>query len=141
MKTELNAQIGVCTPDDLIADTNPALSVVMIKATGPIKRGAVLTGTAGAAQAVASSALDASKSVFIACDAEEATGECVIQAYRAGNFNASVVEAATNYTLTAADIEVLRGKGIIISYPAKDIPEAEDSSETEDSDDSGDGNS
>ena len=33
MKTELNAQIGVCTPDDLIADTNPALSVVMIKAT------------------------------------------------------------------------------------------------------------
>ena len=120
MKTELNAQIGVCTPDDLIADTNPALSVVMIKATGPIKRGAVLT------------------------DAEEATGDCVIQAYRAGNFNASVVEAATNYTLTAADIEVLRGKGIIISYPAKDIPEAEDSSETEDSDDSsdtGDGNS
>ncbi len=116
MAKNLNEVIGTMTYDGLIVSNEPVADVVTISLTaaGALVRGTVVTGTAGAALAPVAAALDASKATYILADDVDA-GATTATAYRTGHFAANKLITNGTYALTAADKEVLRKSGILVS--------------------------
>ena len=114
----MNETIGSVAYDGLIAGNIPVADVVTISlaAAGKVlKRGTVVTGTAGEALAPVAAALDASKATYILADDVDATEATVATAYRTGHFVANKLHTDDTYALVASDKEVLRKSGILLS--------------------------
>lgn len=116
MAKKLNEVIGVMEYDGLIVSCTPATDVVTVKlaaGNGELKRGTVVTGTAGGNLAPASASLTAA--VYILADDVDATEAVVATAYRTGHFATNKLITAGDYALTAADKEHMRKSGILVS--------------------------
>lgn len=117
MSKRLNENIGAVEYDGLIASNVPVADVVTVKlaaGTGILKRGTVITGTAGEALAPVAAALASGKITFILCDDTDITAETTATAYRCGHFARNKLLTG-GYTLTDADEEILRNAGILLS--------------------------
>ena len=117
MSKRLNENIGAVDYDGLIASNVPVADVVTVKlaaGTGILKRGTVITGTAGEALAPVAAALASGKTTFILCDDTDITAETTATAYRCGHFARNKLLTG-GYTLTDADEEILRNAGILLS--------------------------
>lgn len=122
MSKRLDENIGAVEYDGLIVNNVPVADVVTVKlATGDgiLKRGTVVTGAAGAALAPASAALSATNGTYILTDDTDTGIEhgaaVVATAYRTGHFARNKLHTDGRYTLTAADEEILRNAGILLS--------------------------
>ena len=117
MAKKLNEVIGTMAYDGLIVANVPVADVVIVNlaASGVLKRGTVVTGTAGGALAAASQALSATNAVYILADDVDATEATTATAYRTGHFAANKLITNGTSALTAADKETLRKTGILLS--------------------------
>lgn len=117
MAKKLNEVIGTMAYDGLIVSNEPVADVVTVTlaAGGVLKRGTVVTGTAGSALAPAAAALDASKATYILADDVDTAEGTTATAYRTGHFAANKLITNGTYALTAADKETLRKAGILLS--------------------------
>ena len=117
MSKKLNEVVGTMAFDGLIVSTVPVADVVTItlSAGGVLKRGTVVTGTAGGALAPAAAALDATKAIYILADDVDTAESTTATAYRTGHFAANKLITNGTYALTAADKETLRKAGILLS--------------------------
>lgn len=117
MSKKLNEVIGTMAYDGLIVSNVPVADVVTITlaAGGVLKRGTVVTGTAGGALAPAAAALDATKATYILADDVDTAETTTATAYRTGHFAANKLITNGTYALTAADKETLRKNGILLS--------------------------
>lgn len=114
--TKLNESIATPAVEKLLVDSNPPADVVAVKlAAGTYVRGTVVTGAAGENLAAASEALTAANATFVLTDNVTAEAGDTAFAYRTGHFNTGALVTNGAYELTAADKEVLRGKGILLS--------------------------
>ena len=117
----LDETIGSVDYDKLFAENNINNDVVIVKlaaSQGVVVRGSVVSGTPGGEDfALLAAAADATKALYIISDdVDTGSDEAVIGfAYRTGHFNRTALKVNSSYTLTAADEEVLRGKGILLS--------------------------
>lgn len=117
MSKRLNENIGAVEYDGLIASNVPVADVVTVKlaaGTGILKRGTVITGTAGDALAPVAAALASGETTFILCDDTDITAKTTATAYRCGHFARNKLLTGS-YTLTDADEEILRNAGILLS--------------------------
>lgn len=118
MSKRLDETIGTPVYDGLIVDNVPVADVVHVKiaaSNGIVKRGTVVTGTAGGELAPASAALEATNATYVvADDVDTGSGAAVVAAYRTGHFARGKL-IVSSYTLTAADEEILRNAGILVS--------------------------
>lgn len=117
MSKKLNEVIGTMAYDGLIVSNVPVADVVTINlaAGGVLERGTVVTGAAGGALAVASAALSATNAVYILADDVDATEATTATAYRTGHFAANKAKTGGDYALSAADKEIMRKGGILLS--------------------------
>lgn len=122
MSKRLDENIGAVEYDGLIVNNVPVADVVTVKlasGTGILKRGTVVTGAAGAELAPAAAALSATNGTYILTDDTDITTSerigVVATAYRTGHFARNKLHTAGEYTLTAADEEILRNAGILLS--------------------------
>lgn len=118
MSKMLNEVVGTVDYDGLIVSNVPVADVVTVKlaAAGKVlKRGTVITGTAGTALAPVAAALDASKATYILADDVDATEATTATAYRTGHFAENKLITNGTYALVAADKEILRKSGILLS--------------------------
>lgn len=119
MSKRLDENIGAVEYDGLIVNNVPVADVVTVKlAAGTgilnLKRGTVVTGAAGAELAPAAAALSATNGTYILTDDTAVTAGAVT-AYRTGHFARNKLHTDGSYTLTAADEEILRKAGILLS--------------------------
>lgn len=121
MSKRLDENIGAVEYDGLIVNNVPVADVVTVKlaaGTGILKRGTVVTvvtGAAGAELAPAAAALSATNGTYILTDDTDVTAGAVATAYRTGHFARNKLHTDGSYTLTAADEEILRNAGILLS--------------------------
>jgi len=122
MNKLLNSRVGEMKYDGLIVDNIPVAdvaSILLTAGTGVIKRGCVIAGIPGAEVTILSAAAIITQSLFILADDTD-TGTTAGDAipgigYRTGHFNRQALLVADSYELTAADEELLRKGGIILS--------------------------
>lgn len=117
MSKKLNETIGAVEYDGIINSACHAdVVTVQLKAgNGVLKRGTIVTGTAGGELAPVSAALVASNGTYILADDTDVSVATVATAYRTGHFNRNKLITNGSYALTAADEEVLRAAGILLS--------------------------
>ena len=112
MSKRLDENLGAVEYDGLIVSNVPGTDVVTVKiaaGNGTLKRGTLVTGTPGGELAPVNAALVATKATFVLTD------EVNANAYRCGHFARNKLIVAEEYALTAADEEVLRNAGILLS--------------------------
>ena len=117
MSKRLNETIGAVEYDGIINSACHAdVVTVKLKAgTGILKRGTIVTGTAGGELAPVAAALNATNGAYVLTDDTDISVATVATAYRTGHFNRNTLITNGSYTLTAADEEVLRAAGILLS--------------------------
>lgn len=117
MSKKLNETIGAVEYDGIINSACHAdVATVQIAAgNGTLKRGTIVTGTAGGALAPVAAALNAENGAYILTDDIDATSATVTTAYRTGHFNRNKLITNGSYKLTAKDEEILRAFGILLS--------------------------
>lgn len=117
MSKKLNETIGAVEYDGIINSACHAdvVTVQIAAGNGTLKRGTIVTGTAGSALAPVAAALDASNGTYILTDDTDVSVATVATAYRTGHFNRNKLITNGSYALTAADEEVLRAAGILLS--------------------------
>ena len=117
MSKRLDVNVGSMVYDGLIVSNEPVADVVTVKlaASGELKRGTVITGTAGGALAAVKAAIDATAATYILADDTDATSETYATAYRSGHFAKNKLITNGAYALTDADVETLRKSGILLS--------------------------
>ena len=118
MSKRLDENLGAVEYDGLIVSNVPGTDVVTVKiaaGNGTLKRGTLVTGTPGGELAPVNAALVATKATFVLTDEVNATEVAVTTAYRCGHFARNKLIVAEGYALTAADEEVLRNAGILLS--------------------------
>ena len=120
MAKRLDESLGTVTYDGLIVDTIPEADVVHISVAaslGVLARGTVVTGTAGAAMGKVTKALVATNATYILAEGvDTGTGDAVVAlAYRTGHFATNKLITDGTYVLAAADKEILRNAGILLS--------------------------
>lgn len=120
MAKRLDESLGAVTYDGLIVDTEPVADVVHVSVAaslGVLTRGTVITGTAGGSMGKVTKALVATNATYIlAEDVDTGTGDAVTAlAYRTGHFAANKLVTDGSYALAAADVEILRNAGILLS--------------------------
>lgn len=114
----LDETLGTMGYDNLFVENVPESDVVAVKLTvaGVVKRGTVISGTPGGKDfAALATAADATKALYVLADDVDTSVDVVGIAYRTGHFNRGALIVGSSYTLTAADEEILRGKGILLS--------------------------
>ena len=122
MSKRLDENLGSVGYDGLIVANEPVADVVTVKlkgGAGILKRGTVVTGAAGAELAPAAAALSATNGTYILAEDVEVgpvdpLGNTAT-AYRTGHFARNKLHTDGSYTLTAADEEILRNAGILLS--------------------------
>lgn len=119
MSKMLNETIGSVEYDGLFVSNVPAADVVHIKlaaGNGVLKRGTVVTGAAGGELAPVAAAIVATNATYILTDAVDTTDAvAVATAYRTGHFARNKLHTDGTYALVAADEEILRKSGILLS--------------------------
>ena len=122
MSKRLDENIGSVGYDGLIVANEPVADVVTVKlkgGAGTLKRGTVVTGAAGAELLPVAAALSATSGTYILTDDTDTGPVDIIgkaaTAYRTGHFARNKLHTAGKYTLTAADEEILRNAGILLS--------------------------
>lgn len=116
MAEKMNETIGNVDFETLIVDACPPADVVAVTlAAGTYKRGTVVTGTVGGELAAVAAALTADNGTYILCDDVKLDEAGVAFAYRTGHFNGKALITNGTYNLVAADKEVLRKSGILVS--------------------------
>lgn len=117
MSKKLNETIGAVEYDGIFNGVCDAdIVTVQLKAgSGVLKRGTVVTGEAGGQLAPVAAALVASNGTYILTDDTDVSVATVATAYRTGHFNRNKLITNGSYALTAADEEVLRAAGILLS--------------------------
>ncbi|SCJ81364.1 Uncharacterised protein [uncultured Flavonifractor sp.] len=117
----LDESLGTVGYDNLFVENVPEADVVAVKlaaSQGVLARGTVVSGTPGGEDfAALAAAAEATKAIYVLADEVDTgtSGAVVGIAYRTGHFNRAALAVKTEYTLTAADEEILRGKGILVS--------------------------
>lgn len=121
--SRLDESLGTVSYDELFVENVPEADVVTVKlaaAIGTIKRGTVVSGTPGGNDfAALAAAASAAKALYVIAEDIDTAVETVGIAYRTGHFNRGALIVGSGYTLTAADEEVLRSKGILLSDAIK----------------------
>lgn len=125
MDKSLSENLGTVKCDDLIVGNVPVADVVTVKlaaSQGVLPRGAVVTGTAGGELSQASAALVATNATYVLADEVDTGTDAAVTAiaYRTGHFNKQAM-ACKSYTLVAADVEILRNAGILLSDALYDV--------------------
>lgn len=120
MSKRLDENIGTVGYDGLIVANEPVADVVTVNlaaSRGVLARGTVITGAAGGEMSAASAALVATNAVYIlADDTDTGTSSAVVAtAYRTGHFARNKLTTDGSYTLVAADEEIMRNAGILLS--------------------------
>lgn len=120
MSKRLDENIGTVGYDGLIVANEPVADVVTVSlaaSQGVLARGTVITGAAGGEMSAASTALVATNAVYIlADDTDTGTSSAVVAtAYRTGHFARNKLTTDGSYTLVAADEEIMRNAGILLS--------------------------
>lgn len=120
MSKRLDENIGTVGYDGLIVANEPVADVVTVSlaaSQGVLARGTVITGAAGGEMSAASAALVATNAVYIlADDTDTGTSSAVVAtAYRTGHFARNKLTTGGSYTLVAADEEIMRNAGILLS--------------------------
>lgn len=120
MSKRLDENIGTVDYDGLIVTNEPAADVVTVTlaaSQGVLARGTVITGAAGGELSAAAAALVATNAVYILADeTDTGTGTAVTAtAYRTGHFARNKLSTDGSYTLVAADEEIMRNAGILLS--------------------------
>ena len=119
MSKRLDETVGAVDYDGLIVTNEPVADVVTVTlaaSQGVLARGTVITGDAGGELSKVTGALVATNAAYILAD-ETDTGSAAVTAaaYRVGHFARGKLTTDGSYTLTAADEEILRGAGILLS--------------------------
>ena len=119
MSKRLDENIGTVDYDGLIVTNEPVADVVTVTlaaSQGVLARGTVITGAAGGELSAAAAALVATNAVYILADETTGTGTAVTAtAYRTGHFARNKLSTDGSYTLVAADEEIMRNAGILLS--------------------------
>lgn len=120
MSKRLDENIGTVDYDGLIVTNEPVADVVTVTlaaSRGVLARGTVITGAAGGELSAAAAALEATNAVYILADeTDTGTGTAVTAtAYRTGHFARNKLSTDGSYTLVAADEEIMRNAGILLS--------------------------
>lgn len=120
MSKRLDENIGTVGYDGLIVANEPVADVVTVNlaaSQGVLARGTVITGAAGGEMSAASAVLVATNAVYIlADDTDTGTSSAVVAtAYRTGHFARNKLTTDGSYTLVAADEEIMRNAGILLS--------------------------
>ena len=120
MSKRLDENIGTVDYDGLIVTNEPVADVVTVTlaaSRGVLARGTVITGAAGGELSAAAEALVATNAVYILADeTDTGTGTAVTAtAYRTGHFARNKLSTDGSYTLVAADEEIMRNAGILLS--------------------------
>lgn len=120
MSKRLDENIGTVDYDGLIVTNEPVADVVTVTlaaSQGVLARGTVITGAAGGELSAAAAALAATNAVYILADeTDTGTGTAVTAtAYRTGHFARNKLSTDGSYTLVAADEEIMRNAGILLS--------------------------
>lgn len=120
MSKRLDENIGTVDYDGLIVTNEPVADVVTVTlaaSQGVLARGTVITGVAGDELSAADAALVATNAVYILADeTDTGTGTAVTAtAYRTGHFARNKLSTDGSYTLVAADEEIMRNAGILLS--------------------------
>lgn len=120
MSKRLDENIGTVGYDGLIVANEPVADVVTVSlaaSQGVLARGTVITGASGGEMSAASAALVATNAVYIlADDTDTGTSSAVVAtAYRTGHFARNKLTTDGSYTLVAADEEIMRNAGILLS--------------------------
>ena len=120
MSKRLDENIGTVDYDGLIVTNEPVADVVTVTlaaSQGVLARGTVITGAAGGELSAAAAALVATNAVYILADETDTrTGTAVTAtAYRTGHFARNKLSTDGSYTLVAADEEIMRNAGILLS--------------------------
>lgn len=124
MSKRLDENIGTVDYDGLIVTNEPVADVVTVTlaaSQGVLARGTVITGAAGDNLYAAAAALEATNAVYILADETDTgtgtgTGTAVTAtAYRTGHFARNKLSTAGSHTLVAADEEIMRNAGILLS--------------------------
>ena len=120
MSKRLDENLGTVGYDGLIVTNEPVADVVTVTlaaSQGVLARGTVITGAAGGELSAAAAALVATNAVYILADeTDTGTGTAVTAtAYRTGHFARNKLSTGGSYTLVAADEEIMRNAGILLS--------------------------
>ena len=120
MSKRLDENLGTVDYDGLIVTNEPVADVVTVTlaaSQGVLARGTVITGAAGGELPAAAAALVATNAVYILADeTDTGTGTAVTAtAYRTGHFARNKLSTDGSYTLVAADEEIMRNAGILLS--------------------------
>ena len=120
MSKRLDENLGTVGYDGLIVTNEPVADVVTVTlaaSQGVLARGTVITGAAGGELSAAAAALMATNAVYILADeTDTGTGTAVTAtAYRTGHFARNKLSTDGSYTLVAADEEIMRNAGILLS--------------------------
>lgn len=120
MSKRLDENLGTVGYDGLIVTNEPVADVVTVTlaaSQGVLARGTVITGVAGGELSAAAVALVATNAVYILADeTDTGTGTAVTAtAYRTGHFARNKLSTDGSYTLVAADEEIMRNAGILLS--------------------------
>ena len=117
MSKKLNETIGAVEYDGIINSACHAdvVTVQIAAGNGTLKRGTIVTGTAGGALAPVSADITAANGAYILTDDTDVSVATVATAYRTGHFNRNKLITNGSYAITAADEEVLRAAGILLS--------------------------
>ena len=118
MSKRLDENLGSVGYDGLIVANEPVADVVTVKlaaSKGVLARGTVITGAAGGEMSAASAALVATNAVYILADETDTGTAVTATAYRTGHFARNKLSTNGSYTLVAADEEIMRNAGILLS--------------------------
>ena len=130
-KKRLDESLGAVGCDNLFVESVPEADVAAVKlaaSQGVLARGTLVSGTPGGELTIVAAALTPTVNVsgssgtipavaayVLADDVDTGTSGAVVGiAYRTGHFNRGAL-ITSSYSLTAADEEFLRGKGILLS--------------------------
>lgn len=118
MSKRLDENLGTVGYDGLIVTNEPVADVVTVTlaaSRGVLARGTVITGTAGGEMSAAAAALVATNAVYILADETDTGAAVTATAYRTGHFARNKLSTDGSYTLVAADEEIMRNAGILLS--------------------------
>ena len=118
MSKRLDENIGTVDYDGLIVTNEPVADVVTVTlaaSQGVLARGTVITGAAGGELSAAAAALVATNAVYILADETDTGTGVTATAYRTGHFARNKLSTDGSYTLVAADEEIMRNAGILLS--------------------------
>ena len=113
----LYEQVGTCDYNDIFASATPTAhtqTVEIAASQGVLKRGSLLVGPVGGEFKLCSKSAASGETGFVlAEDVDTGTGDAVCAtAYATGHFRRDAL-ITSGYTLTAKDIDALRGIGIL----------------------------